>query len=459
MKKLIYLLLVLLVLASCTDDKERVFINVPDNAFSFTPIMGGAVMRYESPGDPDIVGLFVRYKDVYGKDILKSGSILADTMVLSGFNEAQQNIPAKISFSLRNGSESQPVDVNFSTLDSGPICFINSVNVDPSWDGFSVAYDNPAGTTGMAHVFYLGTNPQTNEPDTVLVNSFILKEGSDKITYKLKQLRSENTIVIRTEDYRGHIVKEKVWKGVESVSPVKFDPSGFDIIYNNSLEMPQNNIGIQYLTDGDTKGTSWFQDQNLYHYYTFVSGLHGAGEDSEPMYIDLKTPKQAAEVRFYAYRDIGYSKGVFMPDWGHSSSSPLRSYFRNNYYNKMPCSVTIYGSKDNSNSREWDTKEWEEIGSFEQSPSSSLSSRWCAYCSTAAGIGTARSFSTLAAMTAADPIYLPVTFTLVGQGDGYRYLKIKFNDVFDLSYEPTSSTNRINKIVTFHELEVYGAKK
>ncbi len=463
MKIIVYLFLTMILVftTACSDnDTERVFVDLPENAFTFTPTMGGAVLHYRLPDNPDIVAINVRYKDAYGKDILRAGSNLSDSVVLVGFNEAQKNIPAQVSFLLYNDKESQPIDVKFDTNDSAPISFINNASVKSGWNGFSLTIDNPAGTTGMGHVFYLGTNPQNNEPDTVLISSFPLTEGSDTITYVLQQERGANTIIVRAEDYRGYIVKERAWKGINAYNTTRLDPENFEIFYSNSVEKPVEKIGLQYLTDGDTKGTSWFQEENLYKYYTFLSDLNGAGEDSEPMYIDLKKPRLTSEVRFYAYLEIGYDKGTYLPDWeDYRGQTTVGGYWKGVYFNKLPSSVTIYGCKEDNGNHDWDAKKWEKIGSFEQNPALDVSLRWTYHCNSSPGNGSAYRYRTLAKMEAATPIYKAVNFVAEDQGEGYRYLKIKFNEVFQLDYEYPFASNIRQKYLTFHELEVYTNKE
>lgn len=45
-----------------------------------------------------------------------------------------------------------------------------------------------------------------------------------------------------------------------------------------------------------------------------------------------------------------------------------------------------------------------------------------------------------------------------GQGKGYRYLKLVFNNTYLLNYEFANGTNTMMKVLTFNELEVYTKK-
>ena len=174
-------------LSACNSDEESFTVELPAGAFQFTPVMGGAVLQYTLPDDPEIIAINVRYQDAYGKNILKTGSSSTNKLTLTGFNESVNDIPAQVSFLKQNHTESQPVDTRFSTLDSAPIHFINNAEVLSGWNGCSLSFDNPEGTTGTAHVFYLGTNPLNNEPDTILIESFPLSPGQDVKHYTPKQ--------------------------------------------------------------------------------------------------------------------------------------------------------------------------------------------------------------------------------------------------------------------------------
>lgn len=455
MKKILFFIIVIWSFCACSDDSNDFTVDLPNDAFCFTPSMGGAILKYLLPDDPEVIAIQVRYNDEYGNPIIKSGSNSTNLLELTGFNEAKQDIPAEISYLKRNNEESQSIHVTFSTLDSGPITFIKNVEVKSGWNGCSLSYDNPEGTKGMAHVFYLGINPLNNNPDTILLESFPLTVGQDVRNYSPKQKNNYNTIIVRVEDYRGYIVKEKSWSKIQSFEVEKLDPSKFDIVYNNALEVPEEKIGLQYLTDGDTKGTAWFKEQNKYCYYTFISKENGAGEDSEPMYIDLKKMRPTAEIRFYAYRHVGNNKIA----WSSGNSSYIGcQYFKNSLSNKLPCSVTIYGCRENTDSN-LENVDWEELGSFEEDPNISLRDRWTFGAATCGGTTFGKNtYTTFEKMEAAEPIYKAIYIDIDKQKDGFRWLKIKFNQVFNLQSESPNMTNKQTRYLSFHELEVYSNK-
>lgn len=445
MNKILYIFICILTLAGCKDDaQDYISVQVPDNAFTFKPIMGGAVMYYKMPDDPDIMGIHVRYKDAYGKDILRSGSNVSDSLMLIGFNESVDNVPAKVFYVTRDSKESFPVDVTFSTLDSAPVKFINSAEVKSYWNGFSLNYDAGDNATGMAHVFYLGDNPLTGESDTVLVNSFTLENGKDTVGFQLEQLRPVNTVVVKVEDYRGYIVKERIWKDVKALLTEKLSPDNFNVIYSNSMEDESRKIGLKYLTDGDTKGESWFKSLVRTEYFTFISNKNGVGDLSTPMYVDLKGKHLTSSVRFYAHLGIEGDNPDFYS---------LNTY----YYNLLPCAVDIYGCKEDGNEGEWDSKKWELIGSFNEDPDSDVGTRWEAH-----AWGYTHNYDylykTLEDMQQAKPIYKEVLFPVDKQDDGFRFLKIVFHGTFNMDYETPSMSNKGLKRLSLQELEVYTSK-
>ena len=163
MKKTIFMLLAVLSFFSCSDDKELIHVNLADNALVVKPAAGGAMLYFALPKDPDITGIHVRYNDCYGNQILRTASTQTDSLALTGFNEATENVPAEVTIQFRNGSESAGIPITFSTLDSDPVYFIMSVKVESGWDGFSINYDAPEDVKGLFHIYYLGTNSYTQK--------------------------------------------------------------------------------------------------------------------------------------------------------------------------------------------------------------------------------------------------------------------------------------------------------
>lgn len=446
----------LLALYSCKDDTASFSPGIGAEAFSFRPIAGGAVMHYSLPDDEDVVGVNIRYKDYAGKECIVSGSAVCDSLTLVGFNEAQTNINGQVRLVKRNGEESSPVNVTFSTADSGPVSFFKGVKVDSGWNGFSVTTDNPEGSSGMAHVFYLGTNPYTNQPDTILLESFAIKPGKDTLTFEPKGGKDVNTIVIRTEDYRGYMVKQEVYPNIASYNTVILPPSEFKFSWSSSIEDSVYFLGTKYLFDGDTKGSTWLGNKNSNEYYFALAGPQAVGD---PMYIDMGRNRMTAQVRMYAALE---GEGRLCDDrWAFGDDTPYSVIFDAHYVNKLPCDVDVYGAKDDGGSGgSWESKSWVRLGSYHQDPNIERTLRWCKGCMydchDNASFLALKSYGTKADMDAADPIYMAVTFPADGQGEGYRYLKIIVNKTFQTEEAPGDMN--LAHYVTMQELEVYTKK-
>lgn len=469
MKKITYIFLSLAVLfmSACSSDKELLHVTLADNALVFTPAAGGAVLHYALPDDPDIVGIHVRYTDCYGQPILRTGSSLSDSLKLIGFNEAQHDIPCEVTLQLRTGGETAPVEKSFNTLDSDPIEFINSMKVESGWNGFSINYDAPEDVKGLYHVFYLGENPYTHKPDTILLETKAIVAGGDTVLYQPQQLKDKNTIVVKVEDYRGHIVKQRSWN-VESMQSAKHD--GLKISYANSLEDENEKVGIQYLTDGDTNGWRWFESSDDHKFYTFISKLRGVGKDSAPMYVDIGEVTPVAEIRLYAYLFKGNGRGICgegVPCFGSTycnfvETNIVGQELNGCYYNRLPCNVDVYGCREASASSDFEHMKWEKIGKFEEDPYlpqnyTALKSMWFYGCNDTRGYTSSNPDAD--AVKKLTPKYEAIKIMAAGQGDGFRYIKLVFNDCYRYSYEYANGTNTSMRVLTFNELEVYTKKK
>ncbi len=463
MKKVIYFLLLLASLSSCKDEESAFQPSIGSEAFSFKATHGGAVMHYTLPADKDIMGLNIRYKDYAGKEILRSASSLCDSMTLVGFNEAKQNIPAEVRLVKRNGDESAPIAINFSTLDSAPYAFIDNVKVLSGWNGFSVQTDNPTDANGIAHIYYLGTDPFSGKEDTVLLSSVNITEGKDTLTFNLKQEKELNTIVIRTEDYRGYMVREKVWNNIASYNTAKLDASKFNFYCDKSIESESECLGEKYLFDGDLKGESYFDEKGKYDIYELSNRYHmylaGPEAFGTPMYIDMHENKITAQVRMYAMLNISRYLGAN----GAPNDTHSRLFNFMFYEDKLPCDVSVYAAKDDhGTASDWDSKNWELVATYKQDPDIDYTQRWSI--KTFSQNYYRYTLNSKSETEKADSIFMPLNLLCEGQGDGYRYLKIIVNNTYnlsgtDLQQSWSGSTLNVAKYFTMQELEIWTKKE
>lgn len=433
MKKIIYLLFVFVVLAACQDEKAEFDIENPSE-IRFTPIAGGAIMHYKLPADDNVFRLKVRYVDAQGNEVIRWGSYACDSLEINGFNEARENVPAAVTICNRQDVESEPVNVTFSTLDSGPVAFFTKAEVKPYWNGFSLTYEGVSAAKGMAHVLYAGQNPLSGEPDTLLIGSFPIGERNDTIYYSLQSTESVHDIVIRTEDYRGFRVKQKVWEKVDSYQVKKMDLTEDDFYDPKNLVVNEFEMGAKYLFDGDLNGVRACQisSKDDTRLSTFLAGPYAKGE---PFILDLGENGQVpAYLRIYAMLFVRYfPSGKYSPS-GH--------YWGGDYQHKVPSAVSVYGS----NTKE-DDNSWVKLGSYEEPNNVAYASRWCyraAYGSSSLFINKVED------VIAADPCY--ITVPMPPSEQTWRYLKFVVDELFG---QEDGGTPNANEFVTFNELEVY----
>lgn len=431
MKKVIGLLILIGILGGCSDDDSYFGEAISKESLSFTPLAGGAVMHYRLPKHTDVMGIRVRYQNAYGEEELRTGSYACDTLVLSGFTEARTGVLARVALCDRAGNESAPVEVMFDTKDSGPILFFNKLEITPSWQGFTMSYSVEEKADGMAHVFYVGKNPNTQETDTLLLSSFYFTQGIDTLSYKLQQEYDANTVVVRTEDIQsGHTVKQGVYENIKSYNMEMLPASEYDFLDPEelSIEDDASLLSKDYLFDGDTRGETSY-GLGITSFGTYLAGPMAF--DKPLFIIDLKEPKHLAEVRLYTILNLDR--------WYHG-------IFGGTYEEKLPCNVTVFAS----NSKD-DESSWVELGHFEQDKALDPSLRWC---EKVPSVYYSERLKTPEEIRRATPYYMLIQFPI--NAEAYRYLKLVATETFYSCFGNRHSN--LEQYVTFHEFEVYTKK-
>lgn len=422
--KYIYILLVAATMCtSCSSDDPELFGVKPTGGVTFMPTPGGAVMNYTLPNNVDIMEIRVRYDDVNGKEVIVTGTYLNHQLTLVGFNEARTNVPVYISYVNRQGLVSEEYSTTFSTGDSGAYAFFNTAEVKPSWDGFELSYELPEdGMTGFAHVFYVGVNPNTQKSDTLLLGSITLAKGRNKKNYTMTQQFDKNTIVVKTEDFRGYFVKQKVWSDISSYPTKKVENCEMNVNCESSYEDESYGIGLKYLTDGDVNGRSVLMSSSN-QYFTFAMGPFAFGKD---IIFTLNAPKTIASVRVYAQmKCLDYY------------TSPIWYY---NYMDTLPCELLVYGSNDGNS--------WTELGSYSEPADASGEVWW-----SRDNLIQRASPLTLDQMDSVDPLYVEIKMPI--NDDTYKYVKVVPVKTFDTSYDGFRNTE---EYVSMQEIEVYVKK-
>lgn len=448
-QRVLGLLIILFGLMACSDDEPGFGLSLESgNIRGLKPVPGGAMLYYSLPENEDVFSINVRYTDSFGIPTLKSGGYGSDSLLLDGFNEPRTGVRAQVTLVNRQSEESAPIDITFDTEASAAYAFFDQVEVQPYWDGFQVVYKAPDVVAGMVHVFYEGTNPMTQQPDTIFVQSFPIIKGGDTLLFSLQQEREMNTVILRTQDARGLRVGQKVWKDVESyvVQQLNYNNGEFDFIdvNNKSVKNDGAKTDVKYLFDGDTKGTQRMAGRVYYELYTFLAG---PGAFGAPFIVDLKEEKIPASLRIYGILNssLSFPSTPYFPT---GEPKPLAGVWESRYYNKLPCEVVVYGGNSMDG-------EWIQLAEFSETPTAV--ERWSAACD--ANLAEQR-LTSLEELEAADPCYMEISFPATPQR--YRYLKIVINDTFvpvlSDGYINTAGDQNPNEYVTMHELEVYVKK-
>ncbi len=441
MKKYLLILLILGTLA-CQDDETLFDITIPTENISFKPMPGGAIMYYKLPANSDIFSIQVSYIDAIGQELVSTGSYACDSLELVGFNEARQGVPANVTLLNHKHEKSRNIAVQFDTEDSAPYAFFNKAEVKPHWGGFSLSYESPEIASGLAHVFYVGENPITQETDTLLLKSLSIAKGRDTLFFPLQQENAFNTVVVRTEDVRGYRVKQQIWNNIEAYQSEKVAAQDIELLdpENLILEYDQYKVGTQYLFDGDLNGINCLTGHNSFQYHTFLAGPNAIGA---PFILDLKKQVVPAYLRFYAILNT-------VPRWPrrNTSGSGIMGTIWNAWYlTKLPNEVSIYASNDKD-----DENSWERIGYFHQGKRSPLENRWCRR--TRDPIYKINSMDEL---LEAEPCYMTVEFP--AREITYRYLKFVIEDTFyNTGRFPDKEDQNVGKYFTLNELEIYVKK-
>lgn len=432
MKKFLILFVFWSIFLSCEDnDKISFGEDVSELELTFEAIPGGAIMKYKFPENSTANFIEAKYKDFKGNVFTVLGTHLDNSITMNGFIEAEDNVQVKISLLDSQGNRSKSATYNFSTKRSAASAIFDELKVESYWNGFKLSYSPTELSDGFIHVAYLGENALTDGLDTILLKSYTIdRNGGNYYFSGAKTTDNTSTAVVWTEDFRGNIVKKKVFKDIETYATKMLPQENLTLTgnYISSVENDYNKFGWKYLFDGDKNGARSLREGTIYstyymqEHFTFISDANGV--DYDGWIVDLGTENVISNVRIYAQLSLALT-----PVWNY-----LYQYFGD----KLPCEVKVYASNDMVN--------WEEKAEYYQHPETPKAERWCY-----AAVNKGKAYDNHKDLEAADPCYLDLNFDV--EETKYRYIKVQVLDV----YEQSSGRNNERR-VTFNELEVYVKK-
>ena len=458
-RKLLLLAAVGMGLWACNDDDEIGFdVPVDFQTISFEPVPGGAVMHYKLPDNLEIFGVRARYANAYGEMLTKDGTYLVDTMMLGGFTEPQTAVPVTLSFFNSEFVESEPVEMTFSTEASATVAVFDSLTVNPFWGGFNVTYRTPETVDGTIHVFYIGTNPSTQQLDSILMGSYPIMEGGDTLNFEIAQDVDQLDVVVRTDDYEGHRVKMEIYRDVPALLMDTLAPEEFTFRFTGEIqEREEYGLGTQYLFDGKKRGDGFrshysIGESNVFD--TFVAGPEAFGER---FIFDLGSPKVPAALYGYAFLNFR----VDFPDipsyvWpGDEVDMYIGGVWRGTYHSRLPSKLKVYGT--NEDPETVDLASCALLYRLDDEPNYvDWLDSWCKNTNWYLGEGQNFSAVTDDVFNAADPIVLRMVCNYTGEA--FRYLILVVEDTYYSNRwgndYPDGYEENADEYVTFDEIEV-----
>ncbi len=457
--KNIYIMLMLslaIVWSSCEDDSTKGFeVDTTNLQLSFTPYAGGAIMSYKLPADPNIHAIKARYQNEFGENVTLQGTYLNNSLDFTGFAHAQASVPVTVTLVNSEGAESEARTEHFSTLISPAIEMFEDITVTSYWRGFKVtipAIEDENARTGKLNIYYVGISPVTLELDTLSAfggKPYSFQSYADTLLYTGLDSTFENvTVVIKSEDNKGHFVKQQIYENIATPHPVKLDPSEFTFstkAETETIDGRQTEFHENYLFDGDTKGSTCLYGQNSAKLYTYQTKPGMEFDDETNVFsLSLKEAKGLAWVRIYVPLNINIPTFAL-------SGSVYTDYFKN-----TPSHVIVYGAS----SVDAPESEWEELTSFYQDWSGAeaaidegkyaeyYSQWWWFPCSVHSGksyrIEEAKEFEE------AIPAYLQINCPLEKDKE-YACYKIRVKETFSTGKSASKHTG----IIAMHELEIF----
>ncbi len=420
MKKTILMLLALAIVAGCRKNEGggTLPVQVDMSKIEFTPIAGGAIMKYVLPADGRVYGIKATFTSaVTGDTETVIGTYGGTEVALRGFIEPQSAVRARLSLIGLDGSESKATEATFPTLAASALSVFDEIEVTSFWSGFSVGFDADEGADGFVNVGYMGIDPVTSKPGVILKATELIRDGRNKLNFAgIPDKNGMIEAVVWTEDFAGNEVMRKTFE----VSPyivVQHDRRKMSYT-GNSVENPDRKFGSVYLFDGDTKGIQSMQVKGTMNMFLFAT--QDSPELSPEGVIDLGEPQLLAQLRMYAMlnSDVSYPSVLYnMP------ASP-DTYYSNNF--------KLWASNDKAT--------WVEIGEVYQEPATAQTQRW-----DYPAFNPGAKYTSVEQLEAADPCWCEVNFDVLDTT--YRYIRIQFISNFKLpaSYKRTAVS----------EIEVY----
>jgi len=284
------LVMVLLMLASCGEDKEEDLVPPGEvSEIAIVPRHGGALFQYKLPGDEDLHYVEAVYTNAQGTEVFKVASFYETSLEIDGFNDTLSHTATLYAVD-RSRNRSEGVEVSFNPLVSHIQLVKESIWIEPALGGVQVHWQNEAAKQVFVFL-YIEDGDQSEE--RILSSSGIdetfMVRGLDSIAYDF-------SVVV--EDFNGNKT-EKVFK--QTIKPLfeeKIDKSDWSLV--SSLSVDGNaweGETVNFFDDVvDTK------DSPADNSYFIISRDDNGGVLSFPLDIVIDMNKQVVVNRFTVWQ-------------------------------------------------------------------------------------------------------------------------------------------------------------
>ncbi len=439
MKKLL-LILTVLMLFSCKDEESGSFIvDVDQFTYTFTPFQGGAYMDYQLPKQSDIYAVEVTYLNEKNERVIKRGTYVAHRLVLDGFNKAQDEVQAEISLINFDEKRSEVILEQFSSYTSIPQYITDSIQVFSGWEGYEVFVPKvELENAGKLQIMSVERNPLTGEVDTLTQMYYPLSAERD--TFLIVQpkypIGSATTVVIRSIDQLNNVVNTNRFYDVEAAITGKHPLELADYTGPSTEAVDKHaywqEIGPQYLFDGDIQGLQNFESGVLNNRYTFATNVKALQTDSV-FTFDLREKKEVASLRMY----------VGAPGFLYNQSNQLH-LIRGDFALHYPKEATLYGAP----SADAPLSECVKLAYFIETEIWHSPNSWVYHSSSRNSPYAIKDRTDIEGFKQIPPFYASLNCRKTG--DMYRYVKLVVNDTF-------IGDNGAG-IITLEEIEIYVKK-
>ncbi len=466
MKKILLFLMLPALLFSCKGDNVGDFeVLITPDRFEFESVPGGALMTFElSEEHSEVYQIEAVYANNQGRQIIKNAYVLSGELLLDGMISAG-NVPVTVYLKNNKNERSEPLNLNFTALESFPSLVLKDDNLDvkPYWGGFRIVIDEELEltekTTGQIRVSYRGISSFTGQLADIQIgvinindNAYSTRFSPDASIWQDGQI----TVVLQSEDLDANIIARREYQTTQLTGAAVAE----DVIMHSSSiarSVETSDYSWKALFDGakNYKGADYMAflsvDDSKQSEWIFDLGVGGA----IPAYLRIYTQ--------YWIADEGYFPAPYtLPAILLSDASPYAYLEGLSVRERLPHAVEVYGTNDVNGT-------WVKIGSYAtEGGRLAFEGTWCQAASSAADFSiqsservgiSAGNYEGNAIEENLENVYLEVDFPGF-ESTNFRYIRINILDTFstfgyfeNLSESPIDYN--VSGQVSFSELEIY----